>query len=65
MTVICYRNLDSVLIGCQNFDSKIKSKERIIDKDQSRPPYNVKLLLAISCIYSSHMNPLDTNQSII
>lgn len=64
ITVICYRCLDTILIACQDFDDRIKSKERIIEKDQSRPQYNVKLLVTISSINSSHMNPFDTNRSI-
>lgn len=64
MTVICYRNLDSVLIACQDFDDTIKSKERILEIDQSRSPYNVTFLFTIRSIKSSHMNPLHINQSI-
>lgn len=61
LTVICYRNLDRILVLHQDFENR-KLNVRIAEK--SRPPRNVKLQLTISGINSSRMSPLDTNQSI-
>lgn len=60
LSVICYRNLDRMLVLCQDFDNR-KLNVRIVEK--SRPPCNVKFRLTISGRNSSRMSPSDTNQS--